>query len=105
MEGQHWKNDHLLSLAGIYQPKQDGSPGKLPLALTKYLHDYPEIRQIILRLDNDFAGRRAASMIKALLSGQYSVHSIFPPRGKDYNDFLCIRKGIRPPKQREGREV
>ena len=105
MEGQHWKNDHLLSLAGIYQPKQDGSPGKLPLALTQYLQDYPEIRQIILRLDNDFAGRRAASMIKALLSGQYSVHSIFPPRGKDYNDFLCIQKNIAPQKQKNGREI
>lgn len=105
MSGCDWQRDHLLSLAGIYQPKQDGSPGRLPLALMQYLEDYPEIRFIVLRLDNDFAGRRAASMLQSNLAGTYQVQAIFPPQGKDYNDFLCIQKGILPKKQRDGREL
>ena len=105
MSGCDWQRHHLLSLAGIYQPKQDGSPGRLPLALMQYLEDYPEIRFIVLRLDNDFAGRKAASMLQSILAGAYQVQAIFPPRGKDYNDFLCIQKGILPQKQRDRIEL
>ena len=105
MSGCNWQRDHLLSLAGIYQPKQDGSPGRLPLALKQYLEDYPEVQSIVLRLDNDFAGRKAASMLQSILTATYQVQAIFPPKGKDYNDFLCIQKGILPQKQRNGREL
>ena len=105
MSGCDWRKDHLLSLAGIYQPKQDGSPGRLPLALKQYLEDYPEIHSIVLRLDNDFAGRKAASMLQSILAGTYQVQAIFPPKGKDYNDFLCIQKNIISPKQKKGREI
>ena len=60
--GIDWRKDHLLSLAGVYQPKEKIEESAVPLALTQYLHDHPEIKVIVLRLDNDRAGRLAASV-------------------------------------------
>ena len=91
MSGCDWQRHHLLSLAGIYQPKQDGSPGRLPLALMQYLEDYPEIRFIVLRLDNDFAGRRAASMLQSNLAGAYQVQAIFR-QGERTTMIFCVSR-------------
>ena len=60
--GIDWRKDHLLSLAGVYQPKEKIEESAVPLALTQYLHDHPEIKVIVLRLDNDRVGRLAASV-------------------------------------------
>ena len=66
----------------------------MPLALTQYLRDHPEIKTIILRLDNDRAGRLAAKALMTILPKDYTIDSRFPPRGKDYNDCLCMHLGI-----------
>ena len=58
--------DHLLSLAGVYQPREKIEESAVPLALTQYLRDHPEIKTIILRLDNDRAGRLAAKALMAV---------------------------------------
>lgn len=100
LHGMEWKAEHLLSLAGVYQPKKDGG-GVLPMALTQYLKDYPEIRQVVLRLDNDHAGRMAAGFIGELLSKEYITAAKFPPRGKDYNDYLCSLVGRPMTKHKE----
>lgn len=91
LDGMEWKTGHFLSLAGVYKPKREIRDSTVPLALTRYLEDYPNIRSIHLCLDNDAAGRNAAQMIKAVLSDKYDVRLAFPERGKDYNDQLCIR--------------
>ena len=88
-----WRQDHLLSLAGVYKPRD--SPEKvIPLALTQYLSDHPEIQHIRLRLDNDRAGQQAANALIVGLSDKYSVTAQIPPQGKDYNDYLCMVKGL-----------
>ena len=94
LDGNDWRSDHLLSLAGVYRPQKDNPHSSIPLALTQYLKDYPGIGRIVLRLDNDFAGRAAAQALQSTLSEKYEVLSIPPPQGKDYNDCLCLRKGI-----------
>lgn len=94
MEGMEWNTDHLLSLAGVYKPKENIEETALPLALKQYLSDHPEIRRVCLRLDNDFTGKLAAKTLKTLLAGQYAVSVFFPPQGKDYNDYLCQRLGL-----------
>lgn len=58
LNGMEWRKDHLLSLAGVYQPREKIEESAVPLALTKYLSDHPEIKLIVLRLDNDRAGLR-----------------------------------------------
>ena len=55
----------------IREPKARIEESSLPVALVQYLADYPHIRKVVLRLDNDPAGRIAAATIKTLLSKRY----------------------------------
>lgn len=66
----------------------------MPLALKQYLADHPEITTIVLRLDNDYAGRLAAATLKAILPEKYTVTVELAPQGKDYNDTLKMWLGI-----------
>ena len=94
LNGMEWRKDHLLSLAGVYQPREKIEESAVPLALTKYLSDHPEIKLIVLRLDNDRAGLMAAKALTAVLPKDYTVTTSLPSRGKDYNDCLCMHLGI-----------
>lgn len=84
----------MLSLAGVYRPRKELQESSFPLALREYLGSYPDVQKVVLRLDNDFTGRLASRALMEMLSGKYEVVCSLPPRGKDYNDFLCIRKRI-----------
>ena len=90
----NWQRNHLVSLAGVYKPKENLQESSLPLTLTRYLSEYPNIKQITLRLDNDKAGGYMAKALVALLSDKYEVSVQPPPCGKDYNDYLCMKLGI-----------
>ena len=92
--GHNWQRDHLVSLAGVYKPKENLQESSLPLTLTRYLSEYPNIKRITLRLDNDNAGGYMAKALVALLSDKYEVSVQPPPCGKDYNDYLCMKLGI-----------
>ena len=92
-EGMDWQTDHMVSLAGVYRPRAELRESSMPMALTQYLKDHPGIKRIVLRLDNDYAGRMAAKALTVMLSDQYDVAYKPPPQGKDYNDFLCMRLG------------
>lgn len=96
MRGGNWLKDPLLSLGGVYVSGLDPSRMKLPLALAHYLKTRPEIREVVLHLDNDFAGRAAAEAIMQQLSGKYQVRNEPPPTGKDYNDYLISQSNIKP---------
>ena len=103
LDGKDWRHENLLSLAGVYKPKAKIEESSLPAALVQYLADYPHIRKVVLRLDNDPAGRIAAETIKTLLSKRYAVTVDIqpPPQGKDYNDCLCVRLGLPITKRKE----
>ena len=92
--GGNWHRDHLVSLAGVYKPKENLQESSLPLTLTRYLSEYPNIKWINLRLDNDKAGGYMVKALVALLSDKYEVSVQPPPCGKDYNDYLCMKLGI-----------
>ena len=100
-EGRDWRRDHLLSLAGVYRPRKELRESSMPLALTQYLTDHPGIDQIVLRLDNDYAGRTASRVLLTMLHEGYEVSIRPPPEGKDYNDCLCMRMGIPITKAKE----
>ncbi|MEI2987490.1 MAG: DUF3991 and TOPRIM domain-containing protein [Oscillospiraceae bacterium] len=73
LDGKDWRSENLLSLAGVYKPKANTQESSLPVALVQYLADYPHIRKVVLRLDNDHTGKLAAETIKILLSKKYAV--------------------------------
>ena len=100
-KGCDWRKEHLLSLAGVYQPKTASKENKLPLAVQQYLTNHPEVKRIHLHLDNDQAGRASAEALMKLLSEQYEVFNQPPPSGKDCNEYLCMKMGIAIPQRME----
>ena len=65
-EGIDWKQDALLSLAGVFAPKRSGV---VPVALSRFLNENPKITTLRLNLDNDEVGRAAAKGIMDGLPG------------------------------------
>lgn len=89
--GRDWKQESLLSLAGVYQTKREGV---VPVALNRFLSDYPNIKTLRLHLDNDEVGRGAAQGIINGLKGKYAIRDEPPRYGKDVNDALKRRLGL-----------
>lgn len=81
-DGSAWRNIDRLSLEGLsFQPLQN------------YLEAHPNVRQVILMLDGDEPGRRAASeIVQKLQAKGYEIEDREPPFGKDWNEVL---KGVR----------
>ena len=101
-EGKDYRTQNLLSLSGVYQPKKEISESKVPIALTTYLNENPQIKTIVLHLDNDKVGRLCTTALKELLKNDYEIVDDPPPVGKDFNDFLLSYLGIsRPISKRE----
>ncbi len=90
MEGGEWRENHLLSLAGVFRTKREEI---LPVAMQRFFRNHPEIQTVCLHLDNDPTGRRAAETIAAALEDKYKVIDILPEHGKDMNDELRFRFG------------
>ena len=93
LDGVHWREQNLLSLAGVYRPSRKGLP-KLPLALEHFLGEHPQVKKVILHLDNDLPGKQAAQAILSALPDDVQGENRPPPFGKDVNDTLCHRQGI-----------
>lgn len=91
-EGKSWHEDHLLSLAGVFVTKRENV---VPVALSRYLEDHLEIRTLRLHLDNDAIGRGAVAGIVGGLRNRYQIWDEPPRVGKDVNDQLKIRVGIK----------
>ena len=107
MRGYDYTKTNLVSLAGVYSPAKNIYESKVPVALQKYLEEHPDTAKIITHFDNDRTGVLAAEAIKILLQGKYNVVDFPPPRGKDFNDFLCLEQNIqrnKPPINRGERE-
>lgn len=84
--GRDWRKANTLSLGGVGKEDQ-----QMPPALSRYLKAAPHITRIVLCLDNDEPGRKAAAVLKELLRG-YEVIDRPPVRGKDYNELLLYRR-------------
>ena len=93
-EGKNWRQLNLVSLAGVYSPKQNIGDSKVPVTVRNLLEKDKSIKRIILHLDNDIAGRKATKALQTILSDRYEVVDDPPKCGKDVNDFLCIKLGI-----------
>ena len=71
--GQNWEDKTMISLAGVYQPAKVIEESKVPIAIKKYLDKHPEIKKIVLCLDNDEAGRNATKALQTILSDKYEI--------------------------------
>lgn len=91
MTGRNWKQDALLSLAGVYKTKRENV---VPVSLSRFLTDYPGIKTLRLHLDNDEIGRGAAKGIMDGLKDKYEILDEPPRYGKDVNDALQRRLGL-----------
>ena len=93
------ERDALLSLAGVFQTRRENV---VPIALSQYLKDHPNIKALHLHLDNDEVGRGAAAGIMGGLSGKYEIFDEPPLSGcKDVNDQLMQRVGIKKKEEYE----
>jgi len=92
MEKDTWDDEHLISLAGVFQTKR---AGVVPVALERFLNEHEGITTIHLHLDNDEVGRGAAEGIMLGLPGKYTVLDEPPSLGcRDVNDRLKQTVGI-----------
>lgn len=94
MGSRDYKAENLLSLSGVYQPKKEIKDSKIPITLTTFLRENPEIKTIYLHLDKDKAGQLCAAALKELLQRDYRIVDESSPIGKDFNDFLMSYLGI-----------
>lgn len=97
-EGGEWKSTPMLSLAGVFAPKRQGV---VPVALSKFLSENPQITTLRLHLDNDEVGRAAAAGIVEGLK-DYTVIDEPPASGKDVNEQLQLKVGLM--KRKEDRD-
>lgn len=100
LDGKDWRQFNLVSLAGVYSPKQKIEDSKVPITLSRLLEKDKAIRRIVLHLDNDVAGRKATKALQTILPKEYEVVDEPPTYGKDVNDFLCKRLGIKEKTER-----
>lgn len=100
---------YRLVLGGISAPREGSvrSPGKLPVSLTSFLERHPEIEEIEICLDNDFAGRWACEHIKKAYETRYRVVENLPQtEDADYGDIArktLLQKKKTGPAVGEGR--
>jgi hypothetical protein len=86
----------LISLAGVYQPKDEIEDSKVPITLSKHLEKHPNTKTICVHFDNDRAGRRATKALQIILPKDIDVVNSPSVYGKDVNDYLChVRRNCR----------
>ena len=95
LENKNWRAENLLSLGGIYSSKYDVGKTKIPVSLTEFLKQNSNINEIHLHLDNDLAGRNASAFFQQVMSEKYKVYNHTISSGKDVNEYLCIKKGLK----------
>ena len=86
-----WRRDNRLSLAGTSDA-----------ALSQYLKTHSQIRELVLCLDNDSAGREAAVSVDRKYTGLGYVARLELPQAKDYNeDLATLRMVMRQAKSKQ----
>lgn len=101
LECQDWRALNLVSLGGVTVTKSNPTESKLPMVLEDYLQKNYKTERICLHLDNDMPGRKAAEALKTKLISNYEVVDEPPLCGKDFNDFLCFKLGIKQPQNKK----
>ena len=94
LKGYDYQNQNLLALAGVYQSSKNIENSKVPIAVQNFLDENKNIQDIVLHFDNDRAGRDATKALIIALN-RYNIYDIPAPYGKDINDYLCFKLGLK----------
>lgn len=94
LKGYDYQNQNLLALAGVYQSSKNIENSKVPIAVQNFLNENKNIQDIVLHFDNDRAGREATKALIIALN-RYNIYDIPAPYGKDINDYLCLKLGLK----------
>lgn len=94
LKGYDYQNQNLLALAGVYQSSKNIENSKVPIAVQNFLNENKNIQDIVLHFDNDRAGRDATKALIIALN-RYNIYDIPAPYGKDINDYLCFKLGLK----------
>lgn len=94
LKGYNYQNQNLLALAGVYQSSKNIENSKVPIAVQNFLNENKNIQDIVLHFDNDRAGREATKALIIALN-RYNIYDIPAPYGKDINDYLCFKLGLK----------
>lgn len=94
IKGYDYQNQNFLALAGVYQSSRNIENSKVPIAVQKFLDANKNIQDIVLHFDNDKAGREATKALIIALD-RYNIYDIPAPYGKDINDYLCFKLGLK----------
>ena len=94
-KGIDYKNENLIALAGVYQPSKIIENSKIPIAISTYLNGKQNVKNIVLHFDKDQAGRNATKAFTIAISDKYKVIDAPVPIGKDVNDYLCYKLGLK----------
>ena len=92
------RDKYRLSLGGIAAPKENAQIQserfkKPPDVLEEFLKNHPEIIEIEICTDNDFAGRWAKEQMKKHYEGTYQIICNLPEKeGADYADLAKEKK-------------
>lgn len=81
---------YRLTLGGISAPKEGEKQKNMknPLALEHFMSQHPEIKEIEICTDNDFAGRWACDQIATAYRDRYRIIINLPQvKGADYGDM------------------
>ena len=103
LDNKEFNHEHILSLTGIYAPRNDTKEIKIPLALQQFLANHPKVKNIVFHLDLDKVGRQATKLIVENVKSkmpEYVCYDEPPKYYKDTNDNLCMRLGITKVKSR-----
>lgn len=88
MYNKNWYEYNLISLAGVYKPKNNSKESELPPALELFLNSNKNISKIHMHFDNDYTGKCFSNYLKDKLSNQYDVKDSSVSTTKDVNEFL-----------------
>lgn len=87
---QERADKYRLSLGGVNAPREGEQRRefKKPSALEAFLKRHPEVAELEICTDNDFAGRWTCEHLKKAYEGQYRVIENLPEKeGADYGDL------------------
>ena len=89
------RDKYRLELGGISAPKEGETHREMkkPPALEHFLSKHPEIEEIEICTDNDFAGRWACANLKKAYGTTYRIIENLPQiEGADYADLAKVKK-------------
>lgn len=85
---------YRLSLGGISAPKEETvqKTFRKPSALECFLENHPDVTEIEICTDNDFAGRWACQQLKRVYGDYRIIENLPQVEGADYGDMAAQRK-------------